>query len=53
MLGYKKLNLGDLNENDNFRQGKLIIHGFRILHWGDLTGNENVKTTNYSFDLLG
>ena len=53
MLGYKILNLGDLNENDNFRQGKLIIHGFRILHGGDLTGNENVKTTNYSFDLLG
>ena len=35
---------GDLNENGNFRNGKLIIHGHTILHRGDLNGNEHLKT---------
>ena len=55
MLGYKILHGGDrdLNENGNFRVGKLIIHDYRILRGGDLNGNEHFKTTKYSFDLLG
>ena len=32
MLGYKILHGGDLNANDNFRNEKLIIHGYIILH---------------------
>ena len=53
MLGYKILHGDDLNDNDNFRNGKLMIHGCRILHGGDLNGNGHYKTRNYSFDLLG
>ena len=53
MLGYKRLHGRDLNEHDNFRNGKLIIHGYRMFAWGDLNGNEHFKTINYSFDLLG
>ena len=32
MLGYKILHGGDLNENDNFKMWKLIIHGYKHLH---------------------
>ena len=53
MLGYKRLHGRDLNEHDNFRNGKLIIHGYRMFAWGDLNGNEHFKIINYSFDLLG
>ena len=34
--------LGDLNENDDFKLWKLIIHGYTILQGGDL--NEKYKT---------
>ena len=44
---------GRFNENGNFRKSKLIIHGYRCLHGCDLNGNENCKTTNGSFDILG
>ena len=37
----KKLHRDDLNENDNFRNGKLIIYGYRILHGAILT-NMNI-----------
>ena len=37
MLGYKILHGGDLNANDNFRNEKLIIHGYIILHGALLT----------------
>ena len=39
---------GDLNENGNFRNGNLIIHGYIILHGGDLNGHEHFKKRNYS-----
>ena len=42
--GYIIFHRGDLNENNNFRNGKLIIHGHTILHRGDLNGNEHLKT---------
>ena len=32
MFGYTILHGGDLNENDSSRNGKLIIHGYIILH---------------------
>ena len=44
---------GDLNGNEHFKNGKLIIHGYRILHRGDLNGNEHFIMRDYSFDLLG
>ena len=53
MLDYKCLHGTDLNENSNFRNGKLIIHGFIILHGGDLNAHEQFKSRNYPFDLLG
>ena len=34
---------GDLNENDNFKKRKLIIHGYKNLQGGDLNENENYK----------
>ena len=37
MLGYKILHGDDLDENGNFRNGKLIIHGYIILHGAILT----------------
>ena len=37
----KKMHRDDLNENDNFRNGKLIIYGYRILHGAILT-NMNI-----------
>ena len=47
MLGYKISHGGDLNENGNFIDRKLIIHSYIILHGGDLNGNETFKTMNY------
>ena len=37
MLDYKCLHGTDLNENSNFRNGKLIIHGYMILQAAILT----------------
>ena len=34
---------GDLNENDNFTLWKLIIHGYKKMHGGDLNENEKYK----------
>ena len=42
MIGFKKFAWGDLNENGNFRNGNLIIHGYIILHGGDLNGHEHL-----------
>ena len=42
-----KMYRSDLNENGNFRSGKLIIHGYRILHGGDLNINEHYKRRIY------
>ena len=32
---------GDLNANEHFKKWKLIIHGYKKLHGGDLNENEN------------
>ena len=34
---------GDLNESDNFKIWKLIIHGYKKMHGGDLNENEKYK----------
>ena len=31
MHGYKKLDGGDLNENDSFNNRKLVMHGYKIM----------------------
>ena len=33
---------GDLNENNNFEDGKLGTHGYKIV-WDDLNENDNLK----------
>ena len=42
---YKILYGGDLNENADFNEGKLVMHGYKIVHsiWGDLNEHENLK----------
>ena len=34
---------GDLNENDNIKEWKLIIHGYKKLHGAILTKMKNIK----------
>ena len=34
---------GDLNENDNFKIWKLIIHGYKNVHGDDLNDNKIYK----------
>ena len=41
MLDHRISHGGDLNENDNFKEWKLIMHGYRISHGGDLNENDN------------
>ena len=36
-----ELHMGGLNENNNLKIWKLIIHGYKNLHGGDLNENEN------------
>ena len=45
---------GDPNENDGFRNEKLIIYGYIILHGGDLNGHDHFEKRHCSvFYLLG
>ena len=41
MHGSKSLHGGDLNENDNFKMGKLVMHVYIILYGDDLNENGN------------
>ena len=43
MHGYRTSHGGDLNENDNFKEWKLIIHDYKNVHGGDLDENEHYK----------
>ena len=43
MHGYNILYGGDLNENDNFVLGKLIMRGYNKFYGGDLYDNEIFK----------
>ena len=57
-LGYNILHGGDLNEKGNFRNEKLIIHGYIILHGAILTDMNIFKRRNeflsiWSFGIEG
>ena len=41
-MHYQHLHGGDLNENGNFKDGKLVLHD-QILHVGDLNENKDFK----------
>ena len=43
MPGYITSHGGDLNENENIKEWKLIIHCYKKLHGGDLNENENYE----------
>ena len=43
MHGYITSHGGDLNENENIKEWKLIIHCYKKLHEGDLNENENYE----------
>ena len=43
MHGYITSHGTDLNENENFKMWKLIIHEYKHLHGGDLNENENYE----------
>ena len=41
MHGYKDLHGGDLNENGNSKNGKLVMHGYTFLYGDDVYANGN------------
>ena len=43
MHGYRTTHGGDLNESDNFKEWKLIIHGYKDLHGAILTKMKIIK----------
>ena len=56
MHGYRTTHGGYLNESDNFKEWKLIIHGYKDLHGAILTKMKIIKRDKqryYLVDLLG
>ena len=56
MHGYRTSHGGDLNENDNFKVWKLIIHGYTICMGAILTKMKIIKRDklrHHLVDLLG
>ena len=56
MLDHRISHGGDLNENDNFKEWKLIMHGYKHLYGAILTKMKIVKRDKkiyYLVDLLG
>ena len=52
MHGYIISHGGDLNENDNFKDLKLIIRGYKNLHGAILTKMNIILVKRYQTDIL-
>ena len=40
----------DINENNNFKNKKLFMHGYKILHEGDSNENEKFKKNMHGWN---
>ena len=52
MHGYKLLYGGNLNENVNLIEGRIVMHGYQKMHWIILTKMKMLDMGNFRILLL-